>query len=627
VDERYDVVIVGAGIAGAIVAKRLVKAKKRVLMLEAGRGIHLEGEAAYRDYRKFVERYYANSIKVPNAPYPPNPNAPSQDCIQAASPQWQFPGSGYFVQNGKLPFGSDFFRGQGGTTLHWTGTALRMLPNDFKLSSKYGHGVNWPFGYEDLRPWYEEAEFEIGVSANVADQVLPNMGKHFYGDEGYDYPMEKMPQSYLDRTLRASIDGVPVEDHGEAYHLSVISTPMGRNSVPRAGYKPVGSIWDPTIGVRCEGNASCVPICPVQAKFNALKTLAAAAELAREQKGQFTIQTQSVATKIDIDPDSGRVTGITYQRYADPNSPEHTVHTAKAKIYVIAAHSVETAKLLLASGAARRSGQVGKNLMDHSCMLVWALMPERVGAFRGPTATSNIPTFRDGNFRSQHAAFIAPVYNWGWLWAALAPGSTLTQMLRTDLDGNGPPPPPHKSWIPKEPLIGSRLRGRVGETVSRQLAFDFEFEQLPEAKNCVSIDPTYKDALGNYRPVVTWDIPEYTKAAMPVASRVWKSMLAKLGIPEQDDGTTYQKTDPTYVEYEGKGYSFAGAGHLVGTHRMGIKADDSVVDPRQRTWEHDNLYLVGCGNFPTLGTSNPTLTMSALACWAAKNILEDLGKR
>jgi choline dehydrogenase-like flavoprotein len=60
---------------------------------------------------------------------------------------------------------------------------------------------------------------------------------------------------------------------------------------------------------------------------------------------------------------------------------------------------------------------------------------------------------------------------------------------------------------------------------------------------------------------------------------------------------------------------------------MGKSPHKSVVDQRQRTWDHDNLYLAGCGNMPTLGTSNPTLTMAALAFWAAENIIEDLRKR
>ena len=66
--------------------------------------------------------------------------------------------SGYFVQNGPLPFGSDYVRTQGGTTLHWPGTRLRMLPNDFRLHSEYGQAKDWPISYDDLRPYYEIAE-------------------------------------------------------------------------------------------------------------------------------------------------------------------------------------------------------------------------------------------------------------------------------------------------------------------------------------------------------------------------------------------------------------------------------------------------------------------------------------
>jgi choline dehydrogenase-like flavoprotein len=81
------------------------------------------------------------------------------------------------------------------------------------------------------------------------------------------------------------------------------------------------------------------------------------------------------------------------------------------------------------------------------------------------------------------------------------------------------------------------------------------------------------------------------------------------------------------VTYGDTGYTFQGAGHLAGTHRMGTSPRTSVVDPRQRSWDHDNLYLVGCGNMPTIGTSNPSLTMTALAIWAGENIAADLAGR
>jgi len=65
----------------------------------------------------------------------------------------------------------------------------------------------------------------------------------------------------------------------------------------------------------------------------------------------------------------------------------------------------------------------------------------------------------------------------------------------------------------------------------------------------------------------------------------------------------------------------------VGTHRMGDHAATSVVDDRQRSWDHENLYLVGAGSSPTIATSNPTLTLTALALRAADGMLEDLGER
>jgi choline dehydrogenase-like flavoprotein len=94
-----------------------------------------------------------------------------------------------------------------------------------------------------------------------------------------------------------------------------------------------------------------------------------------------------------------------------------------------------------------------------------------------------------------------------------------------------------------------------------------------------------------------------------------------------EDFTNYNVNfDPDFVTYKGKGYVFQGAGHIVGTHRMGTTKEDSVVNEDMRTWDHDNLFLVGCGNMPTLGTSNPTLTMAALTFKATEAILKQLEK-
>ena len=71
-------------------------------------------------------------------------------------------------------------------------------------------------------------------------------------------------------------------------------------------------------------------------------------------------------------------------------------------------------------------------------------------------------------------------------------------------------------------------------------------------------------------------------------------------------------------------YSFQGAGHLMGTYRMGDDPKKSVVDKYQRSWDHKNLFLVGDGVFPSTGTSNPSLTIAALSFQAGDTLANDL---
>lgn len=616
---EYDVVIVGSGIAGSVMAKTLTQAGKRVLLLEAGlqAGIDLDPVRSYRNYQSYIQTFYSNTINATNTPYPDVTDAPSSDVLQIKA---QTPyDSGYFVQLGPLPFASDNLRAPGGTTLHWLGTTPRMLPHDFRMKSLYGVGVDWPISYEDLMPYYEMAENEIGVSGDVQDQNGPDMSPANYGKD-YVFPMHRIPQSYLDQRWMRNTQGLRVFMNGRPYTVTCVSTPQGRNSDPNLQYKyagvkwdpvkqrlylpkstetyrPVGAIWDPTTGERCEGNAACVPICPVQAKYNGLKSLK------RADHRHLVIQAQSVASRLVIDPKTQAITGVEYKRYTDPVSKQYALEVAQGKVYVLACSAIENAKLLLASNAANASDQVGRNLMDHMVLLTWGLMPERVYPYRGPGSTTNIPTFRDGEFRKDHSAWISPIDNWGWSWPVFSPGSDVTTAVFT----NG--------------MWGKQLRGYLGDRISRQLLLHFECEQDPQATNRVTIDPRYVDNIGNYRPVIRYDVSDYVRKAFKAATEVSKQIFAANGI---EDFTQYNPNDADYVTYDGVGYTWWGAGHIVGTHRMGFTPEDSVVDKNCRTWDHKNLYLVGCGNMPTLGTSNPTLTMTALTFKAAESVLRQL---
>src|SRR5437588_2715427 len=617
-EEIYDVVIVGSGVAGSVLAKTLTQANKRVLVLEAGltAGASLEPELAYGVYQRYLNTFHYKAIPATNGPYPDIPEAPSPNVLQI-KPKTPYD-TGYLVQKGPLPFASDCLRAPGGTTLHWLGNVPRMLPNDFQMKTLYDQGVDWPISYEQLVPYYELAEREIGVSGDAQAQVGPDMGPQNYGKD-YVFPMEEIPQSYQDRVWMLRTQDLPVTLDGEPYIVTCVSMPQGRNSVPNPEYVtgqivwdpakgkfiidpesptyPVtGSVWSPYTGERCEGNASCVPICPVQAKYNALKTLK------QSKREHLTIETQAVASKILIDKAGGEVTGIEYKKYRSLADRQYETHTAKAKLYVLAGSAMENPKLLLMSNAANSSDQVGRNLMDHLVMLTWGLFPEKVYPYRGPGCTTYIPTFRDGAFRSDFAAWISPLDNWGWSWPTGAPFADVSDAMA-------------------QGLFGKALRDYIASRVTRQALLHFECEQLPEPDNRITIDPHFVDEIGNPRPVISYDASDYMKRSFAAARKVSEQIFAANGI---EDHTSYNPADADYVTWEGKGYQFWGAGHIVGTHLMGDDPKTSVVKPSQQCWDHPNLYLVGCGNMPTLGTSNPTLTITALTFMAAENILNQL---
>lgn len=593
----FDAVIIGAGPVGLNIAKVLTDRGKRVLILEAGRASGL----SYDGWLSYVDTYRSALVKEPNAPYPPNPNAQSTYSQDILNIQNRVPViSGYQVEKGPLSFASTYLRSLGGTSLHWLGTSPRMVPNDFRMKTLYGVGVDWPISYDELQPYYCQAEWALGVAANKEEQM------HFgiWFPEDYDYPMERIPTSYSDRVYAKGAAKAKVRFGDREYGMTVTSLAQARNSIPRKGYTLKGAVGAHHVGQRCEGNACCIPICPVQAKYSALRTLQ---EL---DTNFYSLVTQAVASRVLIDP-SGRISGVEYKRYAAEGSNQYTTETATGTLYIVAAHAVESAKLLLASGAANSSDQLGRNLMDHPFFLTWALNPTPVGAFRGPGQTSEIPSFRDGPFRTDFAASRIDLGNWGWDIATFPPNSNVQKAAASN-------------------IFGRALRKSLADEIPRQLRVGYVMEQLPEAYNRVTIDRDFIDPIGCYRPVISYNVSDYTRAGMVAANKISNALFHAMGIDAADIRTHFTPTSPGYMAYrtetgEEVALSFYGSGHHMGTHRMGVSRTDSVTNRYSRSWDHENLYIVGCGGMPTCGSSNPTLTAVAMALMAADDMLTQLG--
>jgi choline dehydrogenase-like flavoprotein len=639
---HYDVVIVGAGVSGNLIAKELGLAGKKVLILEAGLPVPDSRE-------EYMENFYLALAKTPESPYPalagrqgspdtpvgvlpdpsklPTPRAtvlaigkpPNISYLVQAQPTGQnAPPDPKTGQVRGLQFSSTFERNGGGTSWHWLGTSLRELENDIRLKTKYNHGEDWPLTYGELQELWALAEKEIGVSASVAQQEpLEVVGLKY--PPGYQYPMQAIPMSMVDQAVSSAVAGLQVPgmldgQDDTLYDVFVTPTPQGRNSEPYDDRRV------------CAGNTNCIPICPIQAKWDPTVTLGKALDT-----GKVTVSYQSVAYNVAVDGKSAtRVDYYQWSRGADGKLTKVS-KSVTGTIYVLACHAIENAKLLLLSnkwkGIANSSDQVGRNLMDHPLYLTWALAPQPIFGYRGPLATSGIESLRDGEFRKYRSSFRMEIGNEGWNFSKGDPYTTTMDFIQGTNNSNVNPPPGGSGQPVR--LGGLKLVQQLNNIFTRQFRIGCMFDQSPLAENRVTLDvdkktgkPNHVDGLGIPRPKVEYGLDPYTMEGFRMAAYVCSKVYERMGATEFTTNGAGAAGDFTY---KGKNYHYYGAGHVVGTHRMGGEPKTSVVDASQHSHDVQNLWIVGSGSFPTVCTANPTLTLLGLAFKSAKSILAALG--
>jgi choline dehydrogenase-like flavoprotein len=552
---HFDVVIVGAGVAGAMVAYRLAQAGASVVMLEAG--IRNPGRV------EMVGTYAIAKIKSPHSAYvdtEADANAPSPD--GAADYEQAFTNPDQLYKSG-------YERRTGGSTWHWLGHTPRMLRADFEMRSRYGGGsdfpaglVDWPISYDDLEPWYCEAEWEMGV-AGSDEEWQDLFGSH----RSRPFPMSMIWPSYSDNLIAGKINGATFD----GFEYRVRSTPSARNSSLYDGRPP------------CAGNSICVPVCPIGAKYDGYVHVAKAVAHHAE------LREKCVVNGLDRDKD-GSVHTVHFLNYQ--GAPDKVT----GDVVVLAANAIETPKLLLMTDLANSSGEVGCNLMDHLSKSTYGIVPEKLFPFRGPPSTSGIESFRDGEFRAQRAGYRVSLNNDGW-------------------SRRGTPQVQIVDLVTKQRLIGSELQAALFDQVTRQTRLSCSVEVSPDHNNKVEVSPDRTDGLKIPKPKLTFTPSEYSFRGLVHATHALRDVLRRLGV-KPSDIVDANATDPK---------AYDGAGHIMGTCRMGKDPATSVVDPQCRTHDHKNVFIAGAAVFPTAGSPNPTLTLAALALRAAKDIGEQLG--
>ena len=444
-----DVIIIGSGVAGAMAAYTLANKGVKVAILEAGPRID----------RAAIVKKFTQSHKFDfSSGYPNEDWAPRPDWDPAEKP--------YFDHIGPAQANVEYLRNVGGTTWHWSGFAIRLHPEDMKIKSTYGVGIDWHFDYAELEPYYSEAEKEMGVSGDDKDPHPPR---------SKPFPLPPIPRSYSDKIIAPKL---------EKMGIKFSTPPAARNSRAYDGRS------------QCMGFGTCSPICPSGAQY------AAVVHVNKSEKLGVRVLENTRVDRIITDA-SGKISEVHAKR------PDGTDVTARGRIFLLAANGIESPRLLLMSanetyskGLANSSGRVGRYFFEHPGLVCRMVMPAPVYP-RGPEATMSSDNFRNGDFRRTRAGFTFSIHNFAHHFEATS-----------DLLEKGAEPP----------SLDSAIRDRV----VRMIDMSSHMEQLPSEKNGITLDWTRRDRAG--QPVMKhyYSFSDYENAGFEAAKETFRHITKAL---------------------------------------------------------------------------------------------------
>jgi len=537
--ERADVCVVGAGPAGALIASQLASDGQQVVVLEAGP----------RFDRSKREQQMEQAIR------------PGEQ-----GSVWGMGGDrDAFSTSGEryYPLNISRVKGVGGSTLHWQGMVMRLHPSDFDGSHDTDDPA-WPISYDDLRPYYADAERAIGVAGDADNPFAP--------PRDGAYPLPGFPPSHSDSLFADACERLGITMH---------SVPNARNSEPYDGRGP------------CVGYGTCQPVCPSGAKYDASVHIEDA-----ETEGARVIDRAPVQRLVT--GDDGRVEAAVYA------TPDGSERRQTAREFVIAAGGVETPRLLLLSesddrpdGLANSSGLVGHYFMDH--------------LFAGAGGTLDRET------RQNHVGFLTSECHQfyddpGQAVERVADGETVVgasdealSPLKLEFLNYAGPSPVELALSGEE--WGDTLLSSLREGYGNSIAMGGLVGQPPRKENRVTLDTSTTDDHGNPVPDIQWSWGERLERSLGRANEIQRAVLSELGV---DISWTVGPADtgPAY--------------HHMGTTRMGTDPEESVVNPQLQTHDVANLSIASSSVFVTAGSMNPTLTIAALALKCADHIAERL---
>lgn len=437
------------------------------------------------------------------------------------------------------------FSGVGGGTVLYNAQWPRLTTEDLRVRSTDGVADDWPLTWDDLLPHYERTDIEFGVSGIGGNPIHPPCA---------DPPLPGLPIGEAGlRIARAH--------HALGWHWWPAQNAIA--SVHHGEQRP------------CVQRGACGQGCNEGAKGATDIT-----HWRRFEAAGGVLITGASARRVLLDED-GRASGVEW------HDRDGQRHVAGARMVLLAANAIGTARLLLGSatsthpdGLANSSGLVGRNLMLHPLATVVGVFDDDLRGWRAHNGAL---------VQSMQFATSDPDRGFvrGSTWGLGTSGGPLRALLTPD---------PAGVWGDGH---HAHVRGRLGHIAQWAVLC----EDLPEPHNRVVLDgPTDGEHLPPAR--IEYRLSENSRRMMAfMTERASESLLA---------------AGARSVEVSG----FVANGHLMGTARMGTDPATSVVDPWGMCHDVANLGIIDGSVFVTAGSANPTSTIAALASRAADRIIE-----
>ena len=442
---RYDAIVVGSGATGSAMAAYLAEGGKRVLILEAG-----------------PKRTQADLVS---------------STLHARRLKW----SGTpVIEEGREPVGHVFNSGYGlgGSAVHHYAVWPRMHVEDFDMRTRYGRGLDWPFAYSELAPYYDDVQTECGVSGDAEQEV--------WRPSGAPYPMPPVPQ-----LTQAAVVARGFAKLGKR----VAPLPLAVTTTTYRGRPPC--IWD----------GWCDAGCPIGALANPLTV-----HLPRAQQAGTTIQTGATVTRVRTNTDGTRAAGVDLVR------DDGTRESIDADLVVLATFAIENPRLLLASATERHPAglgnahdQVGRYITSHTAGLIYGLFDEPTSHYMG--AFGGQLVYQYSYPKTTHAAAGA-FGSYQWMIAQALKPNDLLGVATTRAD-----------------LFGDDVQAFMQKAVHGFASMTAVVEDLPVADNRVTLAER-TDAFGGRLARVVHDCDPATVALWKASLEEGKQVFTAAGAQE-----------------------------------------------------------------------------------------------